>query len=472
MASVPWSSPSPTTSTAHDLAAAAARPRPAAGAVQRAAGRLAAGERGLACLPGREAEFRRALLDQALPYAQALRCPRVHVMAGVLPAGADRAAHRATYVANLAWAAAQAASAGIELLIEPINTARHSRLLPEPAGRGPCHRRRGRRAQPEGADGPVPLPDRRRRRGHEAAPVPAHRPRRPPADRRRARAPRARPRRAELPLPVRADRRTGLQRPHRLRIPAGGRHHRRAGLDGPLQDSETTHETAHHRRRRLRRRPPGAHAAGARHAGRPAHRPARAGRPGRAAGRPAGRRARQRARRPAARPVRGAGRRGLRRRLPPGLGGVGRMRGRLRPRPAHQPRQHARAARRAARAPAAPRRGHAAGVLQLGGGVRPRCGGADAAGRGRRHAAGAADQLRHAEAGVRAPDRRLHPQGLHRRPQRAADDGDGAAGPAQRRGLVVLQRHHPRAAGRRGVDLPGVAEVRTRCRRRAARWKG
>ena len=39
----------------------------------------------------------------------------------------------------------------------------------------------------------------------------------------------------------------------------------------------------------------------------------------------------------------------------------------------------------------------------------------------------------------------------------AADDGDGAAGPAQRRGLVVLQRHHPRAAGRRGVDLPGLA---------------
>jgi hydroxypyruvate isomerase len=42
-------------------------------------------------------------------------------MAGVLPAGADRAAHRAAFVANLAWAAPLAASAGIELLIEPIN---------------------------------------------------------------------------------------------------------------------------------------------------------------------------------------------------------------------------------------------------------------------------------------------------------------------------------------------------------------
>jgi hydroxypyruvate isomerase len=85
-------------------------------------GDLNAGERGLASLPGREQDFRRALLEQALPYAQALHCPRIHVMAGVLPQGADRQAHLATFIANLAWAAAQAASAGIELLIEPINT--------------------------------------------------------------------------------------------------------------------------------------------------------------------------------------------------------------------------------------------------------------------------------------------------------------------------------------------------------------
>ncbi len=84
-------------------------------------GDLQAGERGLAGLPGREAQFQRSLLDQALPYADALRCPRLHVMAGVLPVGADRAACRAAFVANLAWAAPLAASAGIELLIEPIN---------------------------------------------------------------------------------------------------------------------------------------------------------------------------------------------------------------------------------------------------------------------------------------------------------------------------------------------------------------
>jgi len=42
-------------------------------------------------------------------------------MAGLMPAGADRAPLRATYVANLAWAAREAAASGIDVLIEPIN---------------------------------------------------------------------------------------------------------------------------------------------------------------------------------------------------------------------------------------------------------------------------------------------------------------------------------------------------------------
>jgi hydroxypyruvate isomerase len=79
------------------------------------------GARGMACLPGREDEFKRSI-DQALGYAAALRCPRMHVMAGLVPLGADRAALRATYVANLAWAAEQAAPHGVDILIEPINT--------------------------------------------------------------------------------------------------------------------------------------------------------------------------------------------------------------------------------------------------------------------------------------------------------------------------------------------------------------
>ena len=80
-----------------------------------------AGERGMAALPGREAEFA-ASIGKALDYAAALDCPRLHVMAGIPGQGVDRAACRATYVANLRRAAAEAAKAGREVLIEPINT--------------------------------------------------------------------------------------------------------------------------------------------------------------------------------------------------------------------------------------------------------------------------------------------------------------------------------------------------------------
>ena len=83
-------------------------------------GNAAAGERGLACLPGREADFRAALAE-ALRYAGALACPRIHVMAGLLPAGAERADVQPTFVANLRWAAAEAARHGVALMIEPIN---------------------------------------------------------------------------------------------------------------------------------------------------------------------------------------------------------------------------------------------------------------------------------------------------------------------------------------------------------------
>ena len=63
------------------------------------------GERGLACLPGRETEFREGLA-KALAYAEALACPRLHVMAGLVPRGAERESVRPTYIANLRWAAA------------------------------------------------------------------------------------------------------------------------------------------------------------------------------------------------------------------------------------------------------------------------------------------------------------------------------------------------------------------------------
>lgn len=84
-------------------------------------GDWAGGERGLACLPGREAEFREGIA-RALRYAEALSCPRVHVMAGLVPAGKERAELRPTYIDNIRYAARAAAKQGVDVLLEPINT--------------------------------------------------------------------------------------------------------------------------------------------------------------------------------------------------------------------------------------------------------------------------------------------------------------------------------------------------------------
>ena len=85
------------------------------------AGDWDAGERGIACLPGREDEFR-AGVGKAIAYAQALGVPQLNCLAGKAPAGADEAQLRKTLVSNLAFAAAALKKAGLRLLIEPINT--------------------------------------------------------------------------------------------------------------------------------------------------------------------------------------------------------------------------------------------------------------------------------------------------------------------------------------------------------------
>ncbi|RMF41160.1 MAG: hydroxypyruvate isomerase [Alphaproteobacteria bacterium] len=79
-----------------------------------------AGDRGLACLPERIPEFRDSI-EVALDYASALGCPRLHVMAGITTGRRDKDALRQTYVDNLRHAADRAASAGITVLIEPLN---------------------------------------------------------------------------------------------------------------------------------------------------------------------------------------------------------------------------------------------------------------------------------------------------------------------------------------------------------------
>ena len=81
------------------------------------------GDRGLAAWPGREHEFAASVVT-ALRYADALSCPRVHVLAGVLPVDTDaaqRGRHRSTFVRNLRYAAREAAGHGVTVTIEPIN---------------------------------------------------------------------------------------------------------------------------------------------------------------------------------------------------------------------------------------------------------------------------------------------------------------------------------------------------------------
>lgn len=85
-----------------------------------APGDVGAGEWGLAALPGREQDAR-ADIDRALEYAIALKCPNVHVMAGVVPPGEDIARYRETFISNIRYAADAFAPHGIKVLIEALS---------------------------------------------------------------------------------------------------------------------------------------------------------------------------------------------------------------------------------------------------------------------------------------------------------------------------------------------------------------
>jgi hydroxypyruvate isomerase len=80
-----------------------------------------AGERGIACLPDRVDEFRDGVA-RGIEHASALGAKQLNCLAGKAPLGANDAALRQTFVANLRYAAAELKKAGIKLLIEPINT--------------------------------------------------------------------------------------------------------------------------------------------------------------------------------------------------------------------------------------------------------------------------------------------------------------------------------------------------------------
>ncbi|MCS0500793.1 hydroxypyruvate isomerase family protein [Ancylobacter mangrovi] len=84
-------------------------------------GDAARGEKGLAALPERVAEFR-ATLEPSLDYAEAVGCRAMHAMAGVRPEGVPAAKLWDTYIGNLALAADAARARGMLLLLEPIGS--------------------------------------------------------------------------------------------------------------------------------------------------------------------------------------------------------------------------------------------------------------------------------------------------------------------------------------------------------------
>jgi hydroxypyruvate isomerase len=107
-------------------------------------GDLAAGELGLAVLPGRERDVA-AAFELALDYADALDVPLIHFLAGKPPAGSDPQVIDALYLKNIVRAADLAAKAGRAITLEPLNrrdrpgyhlhSNAHARALIEASGR-------------------------------------------------------------------------------------------------------------------------------------------------------------------------------------------------------------------------------------------------------------------------------------------------------------------------------------------------
>ena len=79
------------------------------------------GDRSLCCDPARRDEFAEGL-SQALEWAHALEIPRLNFLAGTTPPDHDEASVQHAMVANLKLAAERCHAAGVELLIEAINT--------------------------------------------------------------------------------------------------------------------------------------------------------------------------------------------------------------------------------------------------------------------------------------------------------------------------------------------------------------
>ena len=85
------------------------------------AGDWKSGERGIACLPGREAEFQEGV-GSAIEYAKTLRCPCLNCLVGLTPGNEPAEKVRKTLVENLRFASAALEKEKIRFLIEPLNS--------------------------------------------------------------------------------------------------------------------------------------------------------------------------------------------------------------------------------------------------------------------------------------------------------------------------------------------------------------
>jgi hydroxypyruvate isomerase len=84
------------------------------------AGDYAAGQRGMACIPGVQDDFR-ASIEEAIGYAQVTACRNVHVLTGNRPANVDDADCERVLRENLLHAARRFAESGLVLLLEPLS---------------------------------------------------------------------------------------------------------------------------------------------------------------------------------------------------------------------------------------------------------------------------------------------------------------------------------------------------------------
>lgn len=79
------------------------------------------GERGIACLPDRQDEFKHGVED-AIRYAEQLDVKQINCLAGLCPSMLDQQLAWNTLCENVSYAADQLASAGINLVVEAINS--------------------------------------------------------------------------------------------------------------------------------------------------------------------------------------------------------------------------------------------------------------------------------------------------------------------------------------------------------------